>query len=46
MRVAESILMEVLMKKVVIIIGVLAVLLWAGTAVGVPESSAEILDCG
>ena len=34
------------MKKVTIILGVLAVLIWAGTVAGVPENSAEILECG
>lgn len=34
------------MKKVAIIIGALALVLWAGTDAGAPESSAEILECG
>jgi hypothetical protein len=34
------------MKEVAIIVGALAVLLWAGTAAGAPESSAEFLECG
>jgi len=34
------------MKKVAIIVGALAVLIWAGTAAGTQETSAEILDCG
>ena len=34
------------MKKVAIIVGALAILLWAGTAAGRQESSAEILECG
>jgi hypothetical protein len=34
------------MKRVAIIVGALAVLLWAGTAAVARESSAEILECG